>query len=41
MFFGLFEGKATKYWREETIRTINDASWRFDNQKKNQFQKKF
>tara|TARA_B100001287_G_C22173061_1_gene295626 strand:- start:12 stop:461 length:450 start_codon:yes stop_codon:yes gene_type:complete len=40
MFFGLFEGKATKYWREETIRTINDASWRFDNQKKKSISKK-
>ena len=39
MFFGLFEGKAAKAWREETIRTINDASYRFDIKKKKSISK--
>ena len=30
MFFGLFESKEAKFWRSETKRTLDDASYRFD-----------
>jgi Ca2+-binding EF-hand superfamily protein len=39
MFFGLFESKEAKFWRDETKRTLDDASYRFDDENKKKISK--